>query len=130
MPVTLDQVNTYHTDRDNDGWAALAGRRTGLLRKAIDYVAVYFAPLRAEAEEDPRYLWCVAELALTFATNPPASVVAATVKREAKEGAGFKKEVEYFEPIPSDAYPVAAAIIAPLRAGVAVQSVSFGKLVR
>ena len=129
MAVTLQQIDTFHADRGNDAWADLDDREAALL-KALDYEEANYAPLKAEATESPRYLIAIATLALQLAQNPQNGVAGPVVKKEAKEGAGFKKEVEYFEGSSSDPFPGVTQLYAPLRAGQAVPSVSFGRLVR
>jgi len=129
MAITLAQVDTFHEERCNVEWAAVADRNAALLN-ALDYVEQAYAPLKAGAEDQPRYLIAVATLALRMAQNPQVGISTPVVKKEAKEGVGFKKEVEYFEPVSADPFPGVTALIAPLRAGQAIPSVSFGKLVR
>ncbi|MGZ0071717.1 hypothetical protein ACT9ST_08425 [Sphingobium limneticum] len=133
MPVTLDQVDTYHAERGNTDWAAIeeVPKRNALLLKALDYVEGNYAPLVADAEETPRYLMAVALLALRISQQPTTDLSAPVVKSEKKEGAGFKKEVEYFEPVAVDPFPGVTKLIEPLKK-VAPASYGFaaGKLVR
>ncbi|MBV2150182.1 hypothetical protein KRZ98_18260 [Sphingobium sp. AS12] len=133
MPVTLDQVDTYHAERGNTDWAAISEvpKRNSLLLKALDYVEGNYAPLVADAEETPRYLMAVALLALRISQKPDTDAAQPTVKSEKKEMRGMKKEVEYFEPASLDPFPGVTKLIAPLQKPAFVApSVSFGKLVR
>ena len=133
MPVTLDQVDTYHAERGNTDWAAIAEvhKRNALLLKAFDYVEGNYAPLVADAEDTPRYLMAVALLALRILQKPNTDLSAPVVKSEKKEMRGMKKEVEYFETASLDPFPGVTKLIAPLQKPAFVApSVSFGKLVR
>lgn len=129
MAVTLTDIDTFHDDRGNAAWADLDDRNAALL-KALDYEEMAYAPLKAGAKDEPRYLIALATLALQLAQNPQSGVAAPLVKKEAKEGAGFKKEVEYFEATEADPFPNVTALYAPLKVGVTVPSVSFGRMVR
>lgn len=135
MAITLEQIDTFHADRGNAEWAALDAEgenknRTAALLNALDYIEATYAPLVAEYEAQTRYLIALAILALRLAQNPETGVASPVVKSEKKEGAGFKKEVEYFEPASSDPFPGVTALIAPLQAGNSSASVTFGKMVR
>lgn len=129
MAITLDQVDAFHTDRGNAEWAEIPDRAAALL-KAFDYVEEAYAPLVDGAGETPRYLLAVATLALRINQKPQDGVAAPVVKSENKEGAGFKREVEYFEPVSADPFPGVTKLFEPLRVSTVTPSVSFGKLVR
>ncbi|WP_448538532.1 hypothetical protein [Sphingobium yanoikuyae] len=133
MAVTLEQVDTFHAERGNSEWAAIAddADRSALIVRALDYVEANYAPLIEGAEVQPRYLMSVALLALRLFQSPNTETAQQTVKSEKKEMRGMKKEVEYFEPTSLDPFPGVTKLIAPLQAPAFVApSVSFGKLVR
>lgn len=130
MAVTLEQVNTFHADRGNSEWAALGSARSAAMLKAADYVEATYAPLIADAELAPRYVTAFATLALDLALNPQGGLANAKVKKEAKEGAGFKKEVEYFENPEFDPFPHVSALFAPLIVSRTAPAVRMGKVVR
>lgn len=129
MAITLAQVDTFHEDRGNTAWADLDDRAAALLN-AFDYVEAVYAPLVAEADQEPRYLIGVAQLALRLAQNPQTGVAAPVIKKEKIDGGMGGVETEFFEPTSSDPFPGVTALLAPLKAGQVVPSVSFGKLVR
>lgn len=132
MAVTLEQVDTFHAERGNSEWAAIAddADRSALIVRALDYVEANYAPLIEGAEAQPRYLMSVALLALRLFLSPNTDTAQA-VKSEKKDMRGMKKEVEYFEPTSLDPFPGVTKLIAPLQAPAFVApSVSFGKLVR
>ncbi|WP_343546576.1 hypothetical protein [Sphingobium yanoikuyae] len=132
MAVTLEQVDTFHAERGNSEWAAIAddAHRRALIVRALDYVETNYAPLIEAAEAQPRYLMSVALLALRLFLSPNTDTVQ-SVKSEKKEMRGMKKEVEYFGPTSLDPFPGVTKLIAPLQvAAVIARSVTFGKLVR
>lgn len=113
--ATLEQANTYQAIRENDDWAELApALATALLQDAEDYIRGTY-PVRPDLtlDEQQRFDAIVCRLAGIFQTKPPQDTAAPAIKKEAKEGAGFKKEVEYAE-TGSDPYPYITAVIRPL----------------
>lgn len=130
MAVTLEQVNTFHADRGNAQWAALTDKRPAAMLKALDYIEATYAPLIADADTKPRYLIAFATLALDLALNPQPTIAKAAVKKEAKEGAGFKKEVEYFQATELDPFPHVSSLFASLMVSRSSPSVRMGKVTK
>jgi hypothetical protein len=128
--LTLDQVDTFHAERGNDAWAALADKRAAALLNALDYVEQTYAPLIDDAEDHPRYKIAVSILALRLTENPQSGVSAPVVKKEAKEGAGFKKETEFFEPVSTDPFPGVTRLFQGLTKTTTAPALVIGKLVR
>ncbi|WIA56013.1 hypothetical protein N6H05_23845 [Sphingobium sp. WTD-1] len=133
MAVTLEQVDTFHAERQHSEWAAIAddAQRSALIVRALDFVEANYAPLVEGAETQPRYLMSVALLALRLFQSPDTGTAKPSVKSEKKEMRGMKKEVEYFEPSSIDPFPGVTKLIEPLKQpAIAAPCVSFGKLTR
>ncbi len=116
--ATLEQANAYNTIRGNDAWSKLASpAATALLIDAEDYIRAY--GIRANLTDDEQRMFdnIVCRLAAIMQTKPPQVAAAPTIKKESKEGAGFKKEVEYVAAA-SDPYPYITAVIRPFLQGV------------
>ena len=115
--ATLEQANTYNSVRGNDDWSELVDeapqQAVALLQDAEDYIRSTY-PVRPAltAEEQRIFDGIVCRLAAVFQANPPQIASSAAVKSEKKEGAGFKKETEYFE-AGADPYPYVTAVIRP-----------------
>jgi hypothetical protein len=111
--ATLEQSNTYNEVRGNEAWSELsAAQARALLSDAEDYIRGTY-PVRASLTEDEQRMFdgLVCRLASIFQNDAPAlNSAAPSIKKEVKEGAGFKKEVEY-EARPSDPYPYITAAI-------------------
>ncbi len=112
--ATLEQSNTFNSVRGNDKWEDLeAAEARALLIDAEDYIRNRWS-IRTDLTEDEqrRFDNIVCRLAAIFQVDPPKGASSQTVKKEVKEGAGFKKEVEY-NPADVEAYPYIATVIRP-----------------
>lgn len=112
--ATLEQSNTYNEVRENEDWSELsAAQARALLQDAEDYIRGRF-PIRSGLSENDQRIFdgLVCRLAAIFQKHPPQGAAQATIKKESKEGAGFKKEVEY-NPTGADPYPYITAVIGP-----------------
>lgn len=113
MP-TIEQALAYNTARNNEDWLDLIPREaTALLTDAEAYIRSY--PLRRNLTIDEYVLLdqLICRLAAEFQKNPPLTAARPALKKDIKEGAGFKKEQEFFESN-SDPYPYISAVIQPL----------------
>jgi hypothetical protein len=112
--ATLEQANSYNAVRGNENWSDLdTPVAVALLQDAEDYIrAVY--PVRSDLTIDEQRIFdgIVCRLAAIFQSKPPQVDAVASIKKESKEGAGFKKEVEY-NAASDDPYPYITAVIRP-----------------
>jgi hypothetical protein len=128
--ATLEQSNTYNEVRGNEGWSELsAAQARALLQDAEDYIRGAY-PIRSDLTENEQRTFdgIVCRLAAIFQNKAPQVDATPSIKKESKEGAGFKKEVEY-NAAPSDPYPYVTAAVRLLlvtRTG----SLIMGRLVR
>lgn len=129
--ATVTFANSYNNARGNTAWSTLDTQEAqALLQDAEDYIrSVYNVRTTLTTDEQRIFDGLVCRLAAIFQTNPPAVAAPQTVKMEKKEGAGFKKETEYFQS-DTDPYPYITATIRPFLIAATAPSVSFGKLVR
>lgn len=116
--ATLTQANTYHTARGNTDWTALAtanaAKANALLADAEQHIrGKYNLRSVLSANEQALLDDLVCRLAQLFIANPPEASTTASIKSEKKEGAGFKKEVEY-NATSGDPYPYITTAIRPL----------------
>lgn len=112
--ATLTQANTYNAIRRNADWDELdTDEAEALLQDAEDYIrSVYAVRTDLAVEEQRIFDGIVCRLAAIFQKNPPPVDAAPAIKKESKEGAGFKKSVEYADGS-SDPYPYITAVIRP-----------------
>lgn len=132
MPLTLDQVDTYHAERGNSEWAGITeeAKRQALLLKALDYVEANYAPLIEDAEEHPRYRMAVSLLALRLSQKPNTDVAEPVIKKRLIEAKGVKKDIEYFEPASLDPFPGVTKLMESLKLSVAAPSIFIGRMTR
>jgi len=128
----LSTANALADERGFDDWSAQSALdRTRALIRAGDHLRRY--KLRAELTADEQTLLDLATLLVArdlLTNDTPLSLRSAPqVVKEAKEGAGFKKSVEYGE-APADPYPDITALLASLCVVPAGSSFAIGKLVR
>jgi hypothetical protein len=129
--ATLEQASIYNTARGNTAWATLnSPLATALLQDAEDYIRSVY-PVRSGLTADEQRLFdgIVCRLASIFQTKPVQVAAAAAIKSEKKEGAGFKKEVEYAD-AGSDPYPYVTAVVRPLLVSTGTGGFTIGRLVR
>lgn len=128
--ATLEQANTYNTMRGNAEWSKLTTSvATSLLEDAEAYLrGSYSIRATLTVAEQRIFDGLVCRLASIFQITPPQGAATAPIKSEKKEGAGFKKEVEY-NTITSDPYPYIAVAIRPLLT-LPSSGVVFARLVR
>lgn len=130
--ATLEQAQTYNTLRGNELWEELDDPvAAALLQDAEDYIRGAY-PVRANLtnEEQRTFDGIVCRLASVFQVTPPAAAASPAIKKESKEGVGFKKEVEYVA-AGSDPYPYVTAILRGLLATASVSSgFAIGRLIR
>ncbi|MBD8699281.1 hypothetical protein IFT54_05555 [Sphingomonas sp. CFBP 13714] len=130
--ATLEQATTYNEIRGNEAWADLdAPQAAALLIDAEDYIRSAY-PIRSSLDADEQRVFdgLVCRLAAIFQKQPPAVAGAQAIKKESKEGAGFKKETEYVA-APSDPYPYLTAVIRPfLRTATTSAGFAIGRLIR
>lgn len=113
--ATLEQSNTYNEVRGNEEWSELpAAQARALLQDAEDYIRGAYS-IRSNLTEDEQRTFdgIVCRLAAIFQNKPPQVDATASIKKESKEGAGFKKEVEY-NAASSDPYPYVTAALRSL----------------
>jgi hypothetical protein len=113
MP-TIEQALAYNAARKNEAWLDLTNAAANaLLQDAEDYIRGAY-PIRSDLSIDDYRMFdgIVCRLASIFQTNPPQVVNRPALKVDIKEGAGFKKEQEFFE-VGSDPYPYITAVIRP-----------------
>lgn len=132
MPLTLDQVDTYHAERGNSEWAGINDSATqqALLLRALDYVEANYAPLIENAEDHPRYLMGVSMLALRLFQKPNTDLAEPTIKKRLIEASGVKKDVEYFEPVSLDPFPGVTKLFEPLKVSAVIPSFVIGRMTR
>lgn len=128
----LSTANALADERGFTDWAAQpALNRTRALVRAGDYLRRY--KLRAELTADEQATVDLAALlvARDLLTNDTPLSLRSTpqVVKESKEGAGFKKAVEYGD-APADPYPDTTILLAPLCVSPASSAFAIGKLVR
>lgn len=129
--ATLEQSNTYNEVRGNEDWSELsAAQARALLQDAEDYIRGVY-PIRFNLTEDEQRTFdgVVCRLASIFQKKPPQVDAVPAIKKEAKEGAGFKKETEYTV-VTGDPYPYVTAVLKPLYRTLATNGFSIGRLVR
>lgn len=131
--ATVQQANTYNLVRGNEDWADLqqdTPRAIALLEDAEAYIrGTYSLRSTFTPSEQAMFDGVVCRLAAIFQTNPPQGAALASIKSEKKEGAGFKKEVEY-NAAPADPYPYITAVLRSLLAPTTVGSAVMARLVR
>lgn len=128
--ATLEFANAYHAARQNTTWDDLdAVTARALLQDAEDYIrSVYSVRTTLTTEEQRIFDGIVSRLAAQFQTKPAPVDAKPAIKKESKEGAGFKKETEYTE-VSGDPYPYVTAALRPFLI-VATSGVVMGRLVR
>lgn len=127
--ATLEQANIYNALRQNEQWSELdESLARALLQDAEDYIrSVYDIRPNLTMEEQRIFDGLVCRLASIFVTRPPQVDAVPTIKRESKEGAGFKRETEY-NPTGSDPYPYITAALRPFLVTSSGASVLQGKV--
>lgn len=130
--ATLEQARSYNTLRGNELWKGLDNAvAAALLKDAEDYIRGAY-PIRAilSDSEQRTFDGIVCRLASVFQVTPPAVAASPAIKKESKEGVGFKKEVEYVA-AGSDPYPYVTAILRGLLATASASSgFTIARLVR
>jgi hypothetical protein len=114
MP-TIEQAQAYNFARKNELWEELTPTQAlVLLQDAEDYIrGAYDLRVSLTLEEGRILDNAICRLAATFQSTPPQVANNAALKRESKEGAGFKKETEYFAAT-GDPYPYITALMRAL----------------
>lgn len=113
MP-TIEQAQVYNAARKNDDWLDLTpAAANALLTDAEAYIRSY--PLRSELTLQEHVLLdqLICRLAAEFQKSPPQVSTRPVLKKDIKEGAGFKKEQEFYESV-GDPYPYISVVIRPL----------------
>lgn len=130
--ATLEYANTYNEIRGNEDWADLdPAPARALLTDAEDYIRSAY-PIRTvlDADEQRVFDGLVCRLAAIFQKHPPAVAGTQAIKKESKEGVGFKKETEYVA-ASSDPYPYLTAVIRPfLQTASSASGFAIGRLIR
>lgn len=110
--ATLEQATAYNELRGYEDWSELPdAQAAALLQDAEDYIrTAYRVRSDLTAGEHRVFDNIVCRLAAMFQTKPPQVAATPAIKKESKEGAGFKKEVEYVA-VGSDPYPYITAVI-------------------
>jgi len=112
--ATLEQATTYNTARQNEEWSELEPEQArALLQDAEDYIRTVY-PIRSNLDVDEQRIFdsVVCRLASLFQFKPPAVADSPAIKKESKEGVGFKKSVEYADG-GTDPYPYVTAVLRP-----------------
>lgn len=114
--ATIEQATIYNTVRKNEQWDMLTPNAAqALLTDAEDYIRNAYSIRSYLTADEGRILdSAIYRLAATFQTIPPQVANTAALKSEKKEGAGFKKEVEYFA-ASGDPYPYITALVSRLQ---------------
>ncbi len=131
--ATLEQAAAYNELRGYEDWSELpASQARALLQDAEDYIRTVYKPIRPDLNVDEQRMFdnIVCRLAAIFQTKPPQVAAEPAIKKESKEGVGFKKEVEYVA-ADSDPYPYITAVIPLFRLSVTTgNGFVIGRLVR
>jgi hypothetical protein len=130
MP-TIEQAQVYNAARKNDDWLDLTPTSANaLLVDAEDYIRGAYS-IRADLDIDEYRMLdaAICRLAAVFQKSPPQVTPSQSLKKDIKEGAGFKKEQEFFEGS-GDPYPYITAVLRPLLAQASTGSFVLARLVR
>lgn len=114
--MDFTKADEFNEVRGFTDWAAMSVAQKGqAFAYADDYILQVYSIKAVLTEEESNRL-CVARflLARELYRSPENLHSAAIVKKEAKEGAGFKKETEFFEPGSIDPFPRITSLLAPL----------------
>ena len=128
--ATLVQATIYNTARQNAAWEELTPTQAQtLLTDAEDYIRTAYHPIRADltVEEGRMFDQLVYRLAATLQKEQLGASAAQAIKSESKEGAGFKKETEYFQGS-ADPYPFITAMIGAFQATPTTYGLLVGKV--
>jgi hypothetical protein len=129
--MDITQANAYNTLRGYTDWIGSDAVKMAALVRAQDYItANYTIRDNLTATEQTRLDGAIYLLARDMLTSNTQTLRAtAAVIKESKEGAGFKKAVEYAD-APTDLYPYITILVAPLCVSATVATFAIARLVR
>lgn len=129
MSITITQANDFHTSRGNADWTGDDTDKQAAINKADDYILAYYAPFKSDVlTADARYVAAYALLALEFLTAAPALKTSQTIKSEEVENDGQSVKTTYQDADIDpriDPYPLVTAMVAPLRASLGGNTITF-----
>jgi len=128
--MDITTADAFNALRGYSDWTGSPTLKAAALVRAQDYIdATYRLRLDLTADEQRTVDSAICLLARDLLNSPLAIRATAAVAKESKEGAGFKKAVEYAD-APADPYPFITILLAPLLVATGPASFAIGKLVR
>lgn len=114
--MDFTEADEFNEVRGFTDWAAMTvAQKAQAMAFANDYIQQTYRIKAELSDEDENRLSAARYLLARELYRAPESLRAAVaVKKESKEGAGFKKETEFFEASSSDPFPRITSLLAPI----------------